>query len=119
MLDIVSVADWTPTLTGVKLIWNGKQKSGLITTGKPDDGGVMENCGSDDVMAFTSRAAFPVLQTFSVAVLVVPTRVSDRFTPPGIWISGTSPTRNDEKKISMSVEAGLIDGGAVAEAHAA
>jgi hypothetical protein len=111
LLAIVRVADWISTVTGVKLTWNGKQKSGLITTGKPEVGVVMVNCGSDDVMELTSRSAFPVLQTFSVAVLVVLRVVSGKFTPPGTWISGTSPTRNDEKKMSMLVEGGIIDGG--------
>jgi len=84
LLGMVRVADFAPVLVGVNLTWKGKQKSGLIVTGYPDDGAVTENCALDDVMfGSMTRSAIPVLQTFSVAVVELPTHASSSETLPG------------------------------------
>ena len=80
----------------------------------------MENCGLSEVIELTSRSPLPVLQTSSVAVLVVSTQVSPRSTLPGIWINGTSPTRKASKRtpIQPALDGGT-PGGDMADAQAA
>src|SRR5262249_38332307 len=88
LLAIVSVVVLVPVEVGVKRTWNGKQKSGLITTGNPDDGVVTTNWVLEELMEFTWRLSTPVLHTLSVAVFVLPTQVSLTATFPGTWICG-------------------------------
>jgi hypothetical protein len=116
-LLIVSVAVFGPGEVGVNRTSNGKQESGLITTGKPDDGAVTTNCGLFEVIEATSRSSAPVLQMLSVVVLVLPTQVSGKVGLLGTWIYGTQQTIRDEKKMSISVDGGVMPGGDMAEAQ--
>src|SRR5262245_4554247 len=92
----VNVVVLLPALVGVKRASNGKQKSGLTITGKPDDGVVTENCALDEVIELTSRSAVPVLQTLSVATLELPTHVVGKLGLEGIWICGTQQTMSTD-----------------------
>jgi len=116
-LLIVSVAVFAPVEVGVNRTSNGKQESGLITTGKPEDGGVTTNCGLFEIIEAISRSSAPVLQTLRVVVLVLPTQVSGKVALPGTWICGTQQTTRDEKKMSISVDGGVMPGGDTADAQ--
>src|SRR5262249_44294723 len=98
LLAIVSVVVLVPVEVGVKVTWNGKQKFGLICTGNFPEGFVTANWGLDEVMEFTCRLLTPVLQTSSVAVLVLSTQVLPMATLPGTWICGPV-TRKAWKKL--------------------
>src|SRR5215212_7875893 len=76
LLGIENVVDWSPSAVGENCTTNGKQKSGLITTGNPDDGGRTRNLGLLLVIVPTTRLEVPVLQTYNVDRFVVPTHVS-------------------------------------------
>src|SRR5262245_23894069 len=115
---IVNVVVLLPALVGVNRASNGKQKSGLMITGKPADGVVTENCALDEVIEVTSRSALPVLQTLRVAALELPTQVmAGKLGLEGIWICGTQQTIFDEKKVSIPT-GGVAPGCVVAEAQA-
>ena len=107
LLAIVSVVFFAPGVVDEKASWKGKQKSGLMITGKPAEGVAMENCGSDEVMPVTVRSALPVLQTLSTPAPVAPLHDSPNATPPGTWICGFG-ARTVKKNGSIEAATGLL-----------
>jgi hypothetical protein len=64
---MVNVAVCGPTVAGLNVTSMGKQAPGAIVTGKPPDGGVIENVGFEDVIPLMDSGPTPVLQIVRVA----------------------------------------------------
>src|SRR5690349_8490633 len=88
LLTIVRSVVRVPDAVGVKATSNGKQKSWLIVTGKPDDGLTIANSGLDDVIEDTTRSPALVLQTLSAARCVSPRHDAAKAGGDGTVISG-------------------------------
>src|SRR4051812_42887441 len=73
LLAIVMSDVRVPAAVGVKLNGNGKQKSWLIVTGRPADGGATANSAFAEAIEVTTRSFVPVLQTLNVVDCVSPT----------------------------------------------
>src|SRR6476620_9964722 len=82
-LAIVRVAVCGPILVGLKVTSTGKQEPGAIVTGKPPDGGVMENNGFDEAIPLIDSGPTPVLQMVSVAWPTLPAQTVPKATLDG------------------------------------
>jgi hypothetical protein len=119
-VEMVSVVVWWPLFSGLKLTSNGKQKSGLICTGKPEFGEVTLNCAFDEVIDSTSKFSFPVLHTWRSSSKGPRPQTSPKSRSPGMLTSGTAPTRKASNRMpSAPGFAGGTPGGDVPDGQAA
>src|SRR5262245_10395942 len=94
LLVIVKSVVRVPAAVGVNVTSNGKQKSWLIVTGKPDDGDTTANSGFDEVIDATARSPALVLHTFNDPGCLSPRHDAENAGGDGTVISGIATFLN-------------------------